>query len=182
MNLQKVRSRFGFTLIELLVVVSIIGFLSAIVISSLGGVRMKARDTRRLVDLREIRKALELYNNDYGIYPGEGEYYSDGSSWALLAADLSPYISRLPLDPLNKRGLGSSWENGNYLYSYWHYSGTFSTDRYDLIGQVEGSNNPNRCEIKCWQWYTSETGVPWCASAQCPGGFLYGSLNIIADH
>ena len=60
----------GFTLIELLVVVAIISLLSSIIFASLGSARAKARDTRRMADLRQLQTALELYFNDVGRYPG----------------------------------------------------------------------------------------------------------------
>jgi prepilin-type N-terminal cleavage/methylation domain-containing protein len=58
----------GFTLIELLIVVAIIGLLSSVVLASLSGARSKARDTKRVGELRSIEKALSIYalnNNGY---------------------------------------------------------------------------------------------------------------------
>jgi len=54
----------GFTLIEILVVISIIGLLSAIVLASLNSARGKGRDAARVVDVRELKKAIEFYYND----------------------------------------------------------------------------------------------------------------------
>ena len=55
----------SFTLIELLVVIAIIGILAAIALPSLANVRAKARDARRLTDLDQMAKAMELYFSDY---------------------------------------------------------------------------------------------------------------------
>lgn len=59
----------GFTLIELLVVITIIGILSTMVLVSLGGARIKARDARRESDIRQIVLAMELAYSDDEIYP-----------------------------------------------------------------------------------------------------------------
>lgn len=64
----KNKNNKGFTLIELLVVIAIIGLLSSIVLASLSGARSKARDTKRLGDLRSIEKALSLYALNNGGY------------------------------------------------------------------------------------------------------------------
>ncbi|MFW0862258.1 MAG: prepilin-type N-terminal cleavage/methylation domain-containing protein [Candidatus Komeilibacteria bacterium] len=50
----------GFTLIEILVVIGIIGILSTMVIVSLGSVRYKARDTKRINDLSQIGRFLSF--------------------------------------------------------------------------------------------------------------------------
>jgi prepilin-type N-terminal cleavage/methylation domain-containing protein len=63
------QSQKGFTLVELLVVISIIGLLSTLAVVSLGSARSRARDARRISDIRQIQTALELYFADQGIYP-----------------------------------------------------------------------------------------------------------------
>ncbi|MFA6272955.1 MAG: prepilin-type N-terminal cleavage/methylation domain-containing protein [Candidatus Paceibacterota bacterium] len=51
----------GFTLMELLVVIAIIGILSSIVIASMTSARQKARDTKRISDVKQLQLALALY-------------------------------------------------------------------------------------------------------------------------
>src|SRR5579872_300255 len=113
----------GFTLIELLVVIAIIGILASIIMVSLGGARAKARDAKRISDLKEIQLALANYFNDYGFYPYD-IYKSNGTrgapSWGL-----SPdYLAAVPTDPsagisqtncdIGKSGSPST--NGCYIY------------------------------------------------------------------
>ena len=89
------RSR-GFTLIELLVVIAIIGILSSIVIVSTNVAKQKARDAKRLSDIKTIQLALEQYYNDNGMYP-KNIYANSGTP---PVAGLSPtYIGTVPTDP-----------------------------------------------------------------------------------
>lgn len=67
-----VKAKKGFTLIELLVVVAIIGLLATLAIISLGTARSKARDAKRLADIKSVQSALELYNNENAAYPAGG--------------------------------------------------------------------------------------------------------------
>lgn len=60
----------GFSLIELLVVISIIGLLSGLMITNLVGARARARDARLKGELDSVKKALALYQVQYGAYPG----------------------------------------------------------------------------------------------------------------
>jgi type II secretion system protein G len=90
----------GFTLIELLVVIAIIGILSTIVLVSLNTAREKARDSRRLGDLRQVALALEMHYDDIGSYPiYEPCTGGSPSSWESMAGDISSYMAAVPDDP-----------------------------------------------------------------------------------
>jgi type II secretion system protein G len=114
----------GFTLIELLVVIAIIGLLASIVLVSLNATRKKARDSKRLSDLKQIQLAIEMYYDDNGYYPKEG----DGANGKVgegagLDNMLSPYMAKVPADPL---GPGDTthyyYYDGNQLCSGGPYS------------------------------------------------------------
>ena len=59
----------GFTLIELLVVIAIIAILSTVVMAGLNSARSKARDARRLDDVKQVQAALELFYDTCSGYP-----------------------------------------------------------------------------------------------------------------
>jgi len=83
----------GFTLIELLVVVTIIGILASIVIVSLGSARVKARDTRRLADIKQMTLAIELYIDQYRHYPPTPGAVSASERWQMLGECLSAHVN-----------------------------------------------------------------------------------------
>lgn len=70
----------GFTLIELLMVIAIVGVLSSVVLISLMSGKGKARDGRRMNDLDQIRKALQVYYSSYGTYMGTGSGCGSGGN------------------------------------------------------------------------------------------------------
>jgi prepilin-type N-terminal cleavage/methylation domain-containing protein len=67
----------GFTLIELLVVIAIIGLLATLSVVALNNARERARDSRRVSDIKQIQTALELYFNSTNGYPATASWDTD---------------------------------------------------------------------------------------------------------
>jgi len=104
----KKRGEKGFTLIELLVVIAVIGMLASIVLVSLGPVRKKGRDARRMSDIRQIGTAMEMCYDDADCsgsekYPDTAaqEIGPDSTNWKTIDTDGTPLYLTIPKDPLN---------------------------------------------------------------------------------
>lgn len=131
-----VGNKKGFTLIELLVVIAIIGILSSIVIASLNTARVKARNTKRLADINQLIKAIEMYHTDNGFYPTcvggvNPDYCSTTGSGGyanLSTLNIMPtYMSKIPQDPSNVAA--------QYGYYYARgYKPTGGTPPYVFVG------------------------------------------------
>lgn len=105
-------ARSGFTIIELLVVVALIGMLSSVILVMLTGLREDARDTRRVADLAQLEKGLELYYTDHQHYPKESDGANgDVSMNAVFQSLVGQYLQGIPHDPA---GLG----NATFYYYY----------------------------------------------------------------
>ena len=130
-------SRLGFTLIELLVVISVISLISTILLVSVSAVRLKATDIKRISELGELQKALDLYFDDHGYYPRLHARSSDtdsscGSpgtfqavsgeqnSWCKLMDLLSPYIKPVAMEQKSSM--------------YWYIYDSNSGDDYRTYG------------------------------------------------
>jgi prepilin-type N-terminal cleavage/methylation domain-containing protein len=95
---EKPNQSQGFTLIELLVVIAIIGLLASVVLVSMNSARIKARDTARLANIKQIQKALETYHVDNGAYPAVTGVV--GSITTLSPFLVPKYLGTLPDDPI----------------------------------------------------------------------------------
>ncbi len=89
------KKKQGFTLIELLVVIAIIGLLSTLSILALNQARARARDAKRIADVKQIQTALELYYNEMGDYPAQGSV-TPGKA---IAGTNGVYLAAVPTPP-----------------------------------------------------------------------------------
>jgi len=140
--MRSLNKQKGFTLIELLVIIIIIIILAGISIIALDGQRAKARDAKRISDVKQIRTALEFYFSDEGEYPITDQPIILGRANAVklcskAAGGFVPaeaecqqettYMSRVPSDPLL---------DGQYTYTGVKegYDITFSTEKESSLG------------------------------------------------
>ena len=115
----------GFTLIELLVVIAIIGLLSTLSILALNSARARARDAKRVADVKQIQMALEMYYNDMGDYP------TSASAGDAIANGSTVYLRAIPAPPTPVDGSTCPGTQTMYTYSKTG-SGTGGTASYTI--------------------------------------------------
>lgn len=101
------KNQKGFTLIELLVVIAIIGLLSTLSVVALNQARARARDARRVADIKQIQTALEMYYNDQNSYPA--------TLGTTIGTGTVTYMTIVPTAPTPFDGACTS-ANNTYVY------------------------------------------------------------------
>lgn len=126
----------GFTLIELLVVIAIIGILSSVVLASLNTARVKARDARRISDIKQIQLALELYYDSNNNYPT-----------GLTVANLvTPgYLPVLPTDPSTSTGYTYAALGSGTTCSSYHLGATLEDTAHTVLGSDQDAVAGTAC-------------------------------------
>ncbi len=155
----KNKKQKGFTLLELLVVIGIIGLLASIIVVNLTGARRRARDTKRVADVRNIQTANEDYYGKYGKYP-------------VTLADLvtGGQLPMWPQDPLAPSGTSCTANSDScYWYAYYTPTGASGPQSYHIGASLEdlGSillNQDRDCNS------TTGSGCPY-NNAYTGGGF-----------
>lgn len=147
-NMKQMKNKkLGFTLIELLVVMCIMGILTVIGLANFRNAQVKARDAQRKSDLNQIKKALEMYYNDYGSYPssevalgGKIKIVSTTFDWktnTTIGAELkdanTTYIKELPGDPSSSQ---------QYCYKS-------SGPSFQLYATLENTQDPQCITTNC---------------------------------
>lgn len=127
------RNKAGFTLIELLVVIAIIGILASMTLASLNSARLKARDARRVADIKELQIALELYYNSQSVpqYPAAGAACDATAAYGLEVLVTGGFIPQVPRDP-------------NATPNCYRYTSNSASPRtaYHLGATMEEATNP----------------------------------------
>ena len=167
----------GFTLIELLVIVAIIGLLSSIILASLQVARAKARDSRRMHDLDQIRTTLFSYYDTYGnrIETGSGcGWNGDGTGWFNYVGGSYPkaivqclidtgFLSTQIIDPTG--GKTSSPTSG-YAYMKYHCGAGATSQAYIYAKLETKPQSSTATDGTCCSGCDSNFGMNYYLKAQ----------------
>ena len=154
-SLIKKQGNKGFTLIELLVVIAIIGILSSIVLVSLTTARSKARDARRIVDVKTIQLALAEYYSDNVKYPTGIHGTANGS-----LNKTTTYLTTIPADPNSTLACTTGAQDSCYKYVPLAMAGGSCNiaDKYHLGATLELTNTPGLTQDADQARYAGGTG------------------------
>ncbi|RJQ33581.1 type II secretion system protein [Candidatus Parcubacteria bacterium] len=156
MNRISSQYKSGFTLIELLVVIAIIAIVSTLAVVNLNQARAKARDARRLSDIGQLKKALEIYYYTNGEYPNADECHHlpaiclctsiTATPITAWIPDLTDQIDQpLPVDPINTTDPDTS---KTYAYIYTRLDSTPVPpyeEYYYIVYRLETEDQRNDC-------------------------------------
>jgi len=117
-----------------LVVIAVIGILAGMVLVSMNGARLKARDTRREADMRQLISAQELYYNSNNAYltcsTTGGDCIGKINNYP---AAIGTYLTPTPIDPSNDGSVCGT----NYTYCGFDNTVDFGTD-FCYFAKLEG--------------------------------------------
>lgn len=170
--------RAGFTLMEMMMVIAIIGLFVTVFSKALPFLQEKTRDRRRVYELNNLRKVIEVYHADTGRYPiASGGFLSsivdnDASvptfaSPSQITADYVPsivptYYEQLPKDPLpgtsSDVGCQALGYNRNIIYisDGEHYKLIYQCASEIGIDPADSFTDPARCIPNCYAWAVSD--------------------------
>ena len=150
------RTQSGFSLIELLVATAIITLLASITLATTQVLRTRARDARRISDIRQIQNALELFYTDNFHYPDSANCGATqpNTSWcnsiqSLIdghwirdngGANLSNTIRITPTDP--RPAIAPNWTPVNGGTYYYYSTSDDDNQWYAMIFGLENYPRP----------------------------------------
>lgn len=127
-----------FSTIELLVTLAVVGVFLVVGVVTINSSRAKARDAKRLLDVKQVQMVLELFYMDHNAYPtGKGVVLGGDSAHALCDTGWSgtpctgiAYMSNIPTDP--QGGLSTK----QYVYSQSDDAASQYTITFDTEGAI----------------------------------------------
>lgn len=139
----------GFTIVELLIVIVVIGILAGITLVAYGNISNRAKDAQTDTSISQLKKLLEIYASDTGVYPavcGGGD--NSGCNAELLTSALVPaYANRMP----------EAYPTGYGVYQY--VRGTGGTSYAVYLRYYSKANCKTGVNVNAGWW---GTGVATC--------------------
>lgn len=133
----------GFTLFELLVSISIIGIMTALAVLSFSSAQKKARDARRIEDMKNVQTAAEqFYSVDAFTYPSS----TAPDKWKVGSQQI---LEAFPTDPKEVGWTGYIYTIGN---------------TYCACAAMEDTKNGNSTNATCGVGVTA--GPYFCVKSQ----------------
>lgn len=158
------KSQKGFTLVELLVVIAIIGTLATLLLLQLGVARAKARDTKRIADINQLRSAVELYFDD------NNGHYPDSLTCG-VGGTISKYLSApaCPIDPITQAG---------YFYAR-NPAGAGTSIQFHLWAELEGKSTAlnGDTDLDSTGWAGNATDASGVATEACSANYAAGAAR-----
>lgn len=158
----------GFTLIEILIVVSLLGLLLTVILFATNSSNAKARDTERLSNVKEVEKALTMYQLEHGSYPvsSGGDWVGNASDWGGYSdtgpsgyiPNLAPkYISKLPVDPKQENNKGYLYKSNGNEYFFLAYK---TLEKIDTPAHLQRPSNPASNDLAIYTAGFADQTVP----------------------
>ena len=153
------QSTRGFTLIELLIVIAIIGILASFILASLSTSRQKSRDGKRIAEMTQMVRTLELFYDSNQRYPSTTPA---GFTGADAGIQILTSLNLIPSTPIPPPGT-----NATYIYR----------------GIYDNSGTPAECTLATQLCTSFELGITlersdnvslWSDADQSVGAFYGG--------
>jgi len=155
-------NNYTYERLQKLVAVIFIGCLMVLFLSGFDTIKAKARDIKRLADIKVLVKALDLYHDKYGKYPDSN---NDWQGWDLSIGYNSgkvDFIDRLKAEGFVDREVKDPINDVAYHYRYQKFkAGDYGCKNSFYILQIAGfelsSENNGRGECPELNWVESAT-------------------------
>jgi len=168
---QKLSRTRAFTLIELLVVISIISFLSSIVLASMQTARDKAITTKITEDMRQVKIAAEMYYGDKGSYTFT--FASNDINKDILANNNTPILQ--DFNPFSTKIANAVGEQPACdLFNV--IAGNLVSAKY--LSAVPVHPRQDYANGVCYKVATSSDGTYFAAYGETPATVLVGSSYV----